>query len=211
MSVPGPTKLALHTRAPVKAQLPAMVTARRWVALISDRWMPTLLWQVQRTGRLGLSGVALLLATLVFLTSTVLPVSREVGDLRSQLEDAHARRIEPAATAGGDDGAAVLRSLPPRARMPALLGVLLKQAQAAHLSIDTGKYETSALKSGGVVSYQISFPITGPYPQVRQFIDATLAALPTVGMSELSLTRKSIGDGAVEAQIRLVAFTRDGP
>jgi hypothetical protein len=95
--------------------------------------------------------------------------------------------------------------------MPALLGVLLKQADAAHLSIDTGKYETTALKSGGVVSYQISFPITGPYPQVRQFIDATLSALPTVGMSELSLTRKSIGDGAVEAQIRLVAFTRDGP
>jgi hypothetical protein len=95
--------------------------------------------------------------------------------------------------------------------MPSLLGVLLKQADAAHLSIDTGKYESSALKSGGVTSYQVSFPVSGPYPQVRQFIDATLTALPTVALSELSLTRKTIGDGSVEAQIRMTLFTRESP
>ncbi len=110
-----------------------------------------------------------------------------------------------------DPGAALLRTLPRRSQMPALLGVLVQQADAAHLSIDTGKYESTALKSGAVMTYQISFPVAGPYPQVRRFIDATLAALPAAAVTELSLTRKTIADDAVEAQIRLTVFTQDSP
>jgi len=159
---------------------------------------------------MGFTGLALLAASLVFLVSTHLPLAHEIEDLRSQLTVARARTVDGPAPIR-DHGTALLRSLPPRTQMPALLGLLLKQADAAHLSIDTGKYETTALKTGGVMTYQISFPVIGPYPQVRQFIDATLTALPAVAMSELSLTRKTIGDGEVEAQLRLTAFTQDGP
>jgi hypothetical protein len=184
--------------------------ARRFLARISDRWLPRLTWSLQRTGRLGLAGTALLAASIVFLVSTYLPLSRELEDLRSQ---AQSTRTGTAADARpvSDPGTALLRSLPPRSQVPSLLGVLLKQADAAHLGIDTGKYETTALKSGGVMSYQVSFPVSGPYPQVRQFIDATLRELPAVALSELSLTRKAIGDSSVEAQIRLTFFTRESP
>lgn len=184
--------------------------ARNWLAHASNQWLPQLTWSLQRTGRLGISGTALLMASTVFLVSTYLPLSREVEELRLQAESArteapvHARPVS-------DPGTALLRSLPSRMQVPSLLGVLLKQADAAQLSIDTGKYETTALKSGGVTSYQVSFPVSGPYPQVRRFIDATLTELPAVALSELSLTRKSIGDGSVEAQIRVTFFTREGP
>jgi len=188
----------------------AIGAARRWLTVVSDRWLPRVAWSLQRTGRLGLSGVALLLASAIFLVSTHLPLTREVEELRSQVESAPAG-ASASSRPVSDSGTAMLRSLPSRAEAPALLGVLLKQADAAHLSIDTGKYETAALKSGGVTSYQVSFPVTGPYPQVRQFIDATLTALPAVALSELSLTRKAIGDGSVEAQIRLTFFTREAP
>ena len=196
-------------RTPVKAQALVTITARRWLALVSDQWLPHLTWSVQRTGRAGLSGLALLLASLVFLLSTHLPLARQVEELRSDLQRAHEQRVKTPTTTAPDG--ALLRNLPRRALMPTLLGTLLHEADAAHLSIDTGKYETTALKNGGVVTYQISFPVTGQYPQVRQFIDATLAALPMVAVSELSLTRKTIGDGTVEAQIRLTAFTQDRP
>jgi Tfp pilus assembly protein PilO len=159
---------------------------------------------------MGLTGIALLVASLVFLVSTHLPLAHEIENLSSQLTVARVRTVDRPAPVR-DHGIALLRSLPSRAQMPALLGLLLKQADAAHLSIDTGKYETTALKTGGVMTYQVSFPIVGSYPQVRQFIDATLTALPAVAMSELSLTRKTIGDGEVEAQIRLTAFTQDSP
>jgi hypothetical protein len=173
-----------------------------------DNWVLRIAWSLQRTGRTGLSGLALLAASVFFLASTHLPLVRELDDLRARLSSASAQAAV-VTTPVTDSGAALLRSLPQRAQMPAVLGILLQQADAAHLSIDTGKYATTPLKSGGVMSYEISFPVTGPYPQVRQFIDSTLTSLPAAAMTELTLTRKAIGDDAVEAQIRLTVFTRD--
>jgi Tfp pilus assembly protein PilO len=155
--------------------------------------------------------MTLLLASAVFLVSTHLPLGHEIKDMRAQLEVVGARATAAAPATLNEPGTVFLGSLPRRADMPALLGTLLRQADAAHLSIDTGKYATTPLKNGGVMSYQISFPVTGPYPQVRRFIDSTLTALPAVAMSELSLTRKTVGDGEVEARIRLTVFTRDNP
>lgn len=212
MSTQQPT-VASRPLSPIAKSLPPRTgvpaTVQRWLARVSDEWLPQVMWSVQRTGRLGMSGIALMATCLIFLVSTHLPLTQEVDDLRAQLETAQVRSEVAPTQQVGDRGSALLHSLPQRAQMPALLGVLVQQADAAHLSIDTGKYETSALKSGGVVSYQISFPVSGPYPQVRQFIDGTLAALPAVALSELTLTRKSIGDQTVEAQVRLTAFTQD--
>ena len=207
--VPAPA-LASNSTHLVPTSARSLATIRSWLVQASELWLPHLVWSLQRSGRAGLSGVALIVASLVFLVSTHLPLSREVEELRAQLQGARAQAVKTPVSAT-DTGAALLHSLPGRAQMPALLGTLLHQADAAHLTIDTGKYEATALKSGGVVTYQISFPVTGPYPQVRQFIDGTLAALPAVAVTELSLTRKTIGDGAVEAQIRLTAFTQDRP
>jgi hypothetical protein len=188
-----------------------LVFMRRWLARASDDWMPRAVWSIQRTGRLGLSGLALLLTSAVFLVSTYLPLTHELDNLRGQMKSLRIRAAVQSPTTASDSGAALLRSLPRRAQMPALLGVLVQQAEAAHLSIDTGKYESTALKSGAVMSYKVSFPVTGPYPRVRQFIDATLVALPAAAVTELSITRKAIGDSTVEAQIRLTVFTRDTP
>ena len=195
---------------PISGGGAVIAAARNWLTRASNQWLPRVSWSLQRTGRLGMSGAALLMASAVFLVSTSLPLSREVQELRSQVESTRSE-TPPDARPVSDPGTALLRSLPPRIQVPSLLGVLLKQADAAHLSIDTGKYETTALKSGGVMSYQVAFPVSGPYPQVRQFIDASLTELPSVALSELSLTRKTIGDGSVEAQIRLTFFTREGP
>jgi hypothetical protein len=209
-SVPGSAVGAKQSPGVARNDTGLIGPARRMLARISDHWLPRLTWSLQRTGRAGLAGTALLAASVVFLVSTYLPLAREVEDLRSQAGSTHVESSADARPAS-DTGTALLRGLPSRTDAPALLGALLEQANAAHLSIDTGKYETSPPKSGGVMSYQVSFPVSGPYPQVRQFIDATLTALPAVALSELSLTRKTIGDGSVEAQIRLTIFTREGP
>lgn len=167
-------------------------------------------WSVKRTGRLGLGGMALLAASLVFFVSTYLQLSNETQTLRTQLASLGTLRSVPAKVTVNPE-VQLLRSLPSRAAMPSLLGTLLRQADAAHLSIDSGKYEETAMKTGGLVRYRVTFPLNGPYPQIRQFIDALLTAMPTVAVSELSMQRKTIGDGAVEAQIGLTVFTREKP
>lgn len=205
-----PNAMSAKGASPVLTRVALLMSVRGWLARVSDDWMPRLAWSVQRTGRLGLSGLALLLAGAVFLVTTHLPLARELDDLRGQATLVRTQR-SAGPTAVGDSGAALLRSLPRRSQMPALLGILVQQADAAHLSIDTGKYESTELKTGAVMSYQVSFPVAGSYPQVRRFIDATLGALPAAAVTELSITRKTIGDSAVEAQIRLTVFTQDAP
>ena len=188
----------------------ALVPARRFAARLSREWLPRISWQVGRTGRPGLVGLGLVAASALFFFSTHVKVANEAAALRAELVTAE-QRAAAAPHAVLSDATRALRNLPRRADMPALLGVLLKQADEARLTLDTGKYEMSATRTGDIMRYKVSFPVTGPYPQVRQFIDATLVALPAVAISDLALERKAIGDGLVEAQIRLTVFTRSAP
>jgi hypothetical protein len=91
--------------------------------------------------------------------------------------------------------------------VPALLRQLFRTATQAKLAVDTGRYELSTTKGSGVVRYQVAFPVTGPYPQIREFIDTTLATMPQVALSGLLLDRRAISDGDVEAQIRMTFYT----
>ena len=206
--------LAIASAAPVQPR-PAVV--RRSDALVPVRalgtrlariWLPGLAWHVRRTGRPGLVGLALLGASALFIFSTHRPMVAEVDRLQS---DVGAARREAAAHPGVAAPVPVLRTLPGRAEMPAVLGELLRQADAAQLTLDSGKYEISATKGSDVVRYHVSLPVKGPYPQVRQFLDATLKSMPAVAISELSFERKAIGDPAIEAQVRLTIFTRSTP
>jgi len=104
-----------------------------------------------------------------------------------------------------------MRPLPARTEMPAILRQLFDEATRAQLAVDTAKYEINTMTSSGVVRHQLAFPITGPYPQIRAFIDATLATMPAVALRELALERKSIADGNVEAQVRMTVYTRSTP
>jgi hypothetical protein len=105
------------------------------------------------------------------------------------------------------DPSTAVRALPARTDMPAIVRELFSLAVQSRLTVDTARYEVNTTRSSGVVRYHIAFPVKGPYPRIRAFIDATLATMPAVALSELVLERKSIGDGNVEAQIRMTAYT----
>jgi hypothetical protein len=94
--------------------------------------------------------------------------------------------------------------------MPEILRRLFQEARRARLTVDSGKYQIDATR-GSVVRYQLALPVTGLYPDIRAFIDATLGSMPAVALSDLALERRSISDGNVEAQIRLTVFTSPTP
>lgn len=187
-----------------RADAPAL--ARRLAVRLSNEWLPRAAWTISRTGRPGLVGIALLLTAALFLFSTHLKVAAEVEALRADLAAAQGQ-VRTTAADKGADPATAMRALPARTDMPAILRQLFNKATQARLAVDTGKYEINAIASSGVVRYQIAFPVTGPYPQIRAFIDATLATMPAVALSDLVLDRKSIADANVEAQIRMTVYT----
>lgn len=218
MSAPRPQVAARgKSTAPASGAARAVAPHRRGLARLapdlavrlSNEWLPRLSWSLGRTGRLGLAGLALLGASAVFFVSSHLKIMDEVQQLRVDLQAAAARAATPPPVSATPQQSA--RSLPTRAEMPQLLDVLLKQADGAQLAIDTAKYEVSATKAGTLVRYQMAFPVDGPYPKVRQFIDAALNAIPALAVENLAVTRKAVTDESVEAQIRMTIFTRSAP
>lgn len=191
-----------------RADAPAL--ALRFAVRLSNTWLPRVAWTIGRTGRPGLVGVALLLGAALFLFSTHLKTAGEVAALRADLATAQVQ-ARTAAEEKVAIPATAMRVLPVRTDMPAILGQLYHEATLAGLAVDTARYEMNAMGSSGVVRYQIAFPVTGPYPQIRAFIDATLATVPSVALRDLVLERKSIGDGKVEAQLRMTVYTRSAP
>jgi hypothetical protein len=192
------------------ARADAAALARRLATRLGNQWMPRAAWTISRTGRSGLVGLGLLLAAALFLVSTHLKVAAEVEALRADLVSTQ-RQARTAVSDRVADPSAALLTLPARADLPEVLGQLFREATRARIAVDTAKYEIKAMKSSGLVRFQITFPVTGPYPQVRAFIDATLGTMPAVALSELALERKSIGDGNVEAQIRMTVYARSAP
>jgi len=204
LTVTTPGAPARPPAIPGRADPPAL--ARRLSVRLSNEWLPRAAWTLSRTGRLGLVGIGLLLAAALFLFSTHLKVAADVEALRADLAAAQSEARTVAADKVADPATA-LRALPARTDMPAILRQLFNKATQARLAVNTGKYEINATRSSGVVRYQIAFPVTGPYPQIRAFIDATLATMPAVALSDLVLDRKAIADGNVDAQIRMTVYT----
>jgi hypothetical protein len=188
----------------------ALAPPRRLRLRLGGPWLPRAAWTIGRTGRPGLVGIALLLAAGVFLLSTHLRVAGEVAAMRADLAAAQSKAGTVAVEVVADP-APGMRDLPARAETPAILRQVFARATQAHLAVDTASYEVTTKKGSGVVRTQIAFPVAGPYPQVRSFIDTTLATMPAVAISELVLERKSIGDANVVAQIRMTVFTRSSP
>ncbi len=208
MSGPETSRLPAAVAVPARGGAPDRVQAV--VAWITQVGVPRLSWYVGRTGRTGLVGLALLGASALFLFSTHLPMAGEVEQLRSDLQAAESRAATAPTPAAVRTPLQTVGHLPARTDMPAVLGILLHQAEAAQLSIETAKYEITATKAGAMVRYRISFPIDGRYPQIRQFIDTTLNEMPEVAIDDIAIARKTIADDNVEAQVRLTIFTRAG-
>jgi hypothetical protein len=191
-----------------RAASPAL--ARRLGGRLGKEWLPRAAWSISRTGRPGLVGLALLFGAALFLFATHLQVVAEVEALRADLAIAQGRARAVTAGQVAVASSTLPAALPARADMPAIVRQLYEEATRAQLAVDSARY-VATTGSAGVVRYQITFPVTGPYPQIRAFIDGALTKLPAVALSDLSLERKSIADGSVEAQLRLTVYTRSAP
>lgn len=209
----GTTQVAaVHTAAKPRESLPIpplqsppLKPSRISLARIELRVME----RARQLGAPGIVGIAALAFCVAFQQSTLLPQAAQVRELRVAADaSVPVRAAAPKPAAGARE---FITSLPDRNALPAILAAIVQQAQAAGLSLDRGAYQWSADKSGTVARYQLTLPVTGSYPAVRQFVDATLAAVPAAALVGITLERPNVGDGTVSASLRFEIFTRNTP
>jgi hypothetical protein len=160
----------------------------------------------------GPAGIAGVTATLVALAiaATALVASRNAADaLAARIASA---QHHPNLASSPEEGLGkFVSALPTREQIPAVMGVMLQQAQQSGIALDTGHYSYSPPKGGGVGRYEIEFPVKGEYTSVREFINRTLTAVPSAGLDKLRIERKLVGDSVVSADVRFVVFVLSEP
>lgn len=193
-------------------QLPRTLDAAR---RLSSRALRTLSHQAQRLGPLGIVGVALLAFSLVFFLSANSPLHRELDRMRSELAqakvDALAGRRPGAAKAPGVGVIDFVGTLPPRSELPSITRHIVDEASGAGLELERGTYSSTVTTSGRIVRARLNFPVTGSYPEIRDFVGKTLATIPSAAVDSLRLERKTVGTAEVDAEVSFAVFLRNDP
>ena len=177
---------------------------------LTTHTLPIAWYRIARVGPAGLVGAAAVLAALLIAALALVGGRNATDALSAQIAHAQAH---PGAALSGDAGVSkVVAALPRRQEMPAVVGVVLEQARAANVTLDNGHYTYSVPKGGNAVGrYELEFPVKATYPNVRDFINRTLSAVPAAGLDKLRIERKVVGDPVVSADIRFVVFVRAEP
>ena len=177
---------------------------------LTTHTLPIAWYHMARVGPAGLLGGAALLAG-ALIAMFALVGGRNATDALS-VQIAHVQAHPSAAVAGDAGVSKVVAALPRRQEMPAVVGLVLEQARAANVTLDNGHYTYSVPKGGNAVGrYELEFPVKATYPNVRDFINRTLSAVPAAGLDKLRIERKVVGDPVVSADIRFVVFVRAEP
>lgn len=192
-----------------------LATARAWQTQLLPRVQASAAdttlyarYQLARLGTAGQAGLAALGAALILGVSALVPLHHHVDGLR--LELARLRSAPAGAARAHAAGPRLLASLPSRAQVPTVIGQVFAQAKAAGVPLDTGHYTYVASQGASIARFELEFPVKARYPDIRSFIDRTLAAVPAATLAKLRLERKAVADAIVSADVRFVVFVRTG-
>jgi hypothetical protein len=174
--------------------------------ILGARALAQIQYRAERIGAPGLTGLALLVGALALFLGANLPQRTAVSALRGELAAGHGAADTSAATLGHVQE--LMTRLPARSKAPELVAEILAQADAAGVELPRGQYEFIAARDGIAAHYRISLPVHATYPQLRQFVDGTLASMPAVSVEGLRIERKAVGEDTVDAEVRLALFVR---
>jgi hypothetical protein len=185
------------------AQAAGTATLAR-IQAYGNRALAETLYQARRLGAATIAGIAAVVLALTLFIANNLPQGSAVAALKSQL----AHLVPVTSGAGAPLPGAVLAALPPRGEAPEIVAKILEEARASGVELPRGQYEYLPARDGVAARYRMTFPVHATYPQLREFMDRTLVALPAVAVEGMRIERKTVGDPGVDAELRLSAYVR---
>jgi hypothetical protein len=198
---------AMPATTAASAGTPATSTAIVRAQLLGTQALAHVGYQLRRLGTTTLVGITAMVTAVTMFLAYNLPQGHAVTTLQGQL----ARLATSGAAAATTPNGATLASLPPRREAPEVVAKVYEEAKAAGIELPRGQYEYVPARDGVAARYRMTFPVRASYPQIRSFLDRTLIALPAVSVEGLRIERKSVGDGTVEAEVKLSAYVRGEP
>lgn len=173
--------------------------------------MNGVLWTVRRQistiGWPGVGGAVLIALALAFAASALIPLEARIREVKADVEQLRARlQAAPTgagATASGDPLTNFYAFFPPLGSTPEWLQRIFGLAEAQGLRLEAGEYKLKRDRDFKLVRYELTLPVRGSYPQIREFVSQVLTEVPASSLDEITLRREDSGSSTVEARIRI--------
>jgi Tfp pilus assembly protein PilO len=166
---------------------------------------------VQYLGLPGVLGVGLLVLALAALFSVVMPAQKELE--RSRTAQQRAEQMASAQAGGrsqpqtrADQLKTFFGAFPTEVEAADALQSIYDAASQNGVALPHGEYSRAVDDGTPLARYNITLPVVGSYEQIRGFIAAALAAVPTLALEHVDFQRQKIGDPQLEAKLRLTLF-----
>ena len=166
------------------------------------------------TRRAGVAGaIGLFILTLLpgVYWMSIRPVYEEIVLTEARIESAgnKAPGAEEAPRSRNERIRAFVEFFPERKGVPYWIQQIHAVADQEHIILERGDYRRPTTEGPLPTPLKITLPVKGSYTQIRRFVTATLAEVPTLALDEISFQRQSARDSKIEAQIRFTLYTGD--
>lgn len=181
--------------------------------------MKPLIWtlrrQVTALGWPGVGGAVLLALSVAFIASTIAPLDTRIAESKAEIEVLRAKLKAGSVGAGPDASDDPLANFyaffPSLGSTPEWLQRIYELADAQGLRLEAGEYKLKRERDFKLARYEVTLPVRGAYPQIREFVSRVLTEVPASSLDELSLRREDPASATVEARIRLTLFVAGDP
>ncbi len=194
----------------VTAPAPSAATKALRMRETTSAIVPYLSYGAKRLGHLGVLGISLCVFSLIAFVSGNLALRQQVGDQAAELVAAR-QTVADSALNGPDLTPAVhagqfVESLPGRSDVPQIMGSVVTVAAASGIELSRGNYEYVESDDGAIARYRMTLPVSGSYPQVRQFIENLLATVPAIALDNMRIERDNVSDQVIAADLRFTVL-----
>ncbi len=160
----------------------------------------------------GVLGIAVMISSLLFYVTKVIPMERELNSALTELNQKKDNKIVLAKPAVASTQTTeqeltdFYQLFPTGASLPKWLSLINETASKQHLILNRGDYKLSQSKQGKLLRYEIVLPVEGKYTEIRQLIVELLHKLPALAVSDLQIKRENSLSPTVEARLVFVLF-----
>jgi len=177
-----------------------------------DRLMLQLRWQANRLGAAGKTGLGLIVVSMIYFFSALLP---QESDLQKLKERAETLRMQEQAqqNPGETDGAKKLSAdqalqvfydfFPRIDSSPFWIRELVQLAKKHNVELNSSEYRLVNENDARLARYEMILPVKGRYPQIRAFMAAALEAVPAMAISAIALKRENITSDRLEVRLEI--------
>lgn len=188
-------------------QLNTQIAQAQW-----NQFLPLLRWQINRLGALGKIGMGLLVVTVIYFFSAVLPQDSALQKLKERAEtlqvQANAKQTSGDADMGkkmsSDQALQVFYDFFPRIdSSPFWIRELVRLAKKQKVELSSSEYRLVNEKDARLARYEMILPVKGRYPEIRAFIADALEAVPAMAISAIAIKRESVSSDRLEMRLEI--------